>query len=158
MAQWAYRITIKKAIGTSPFEMVYGSKARMQINNLLPVYKFIHENDLEMSDPLEERMEILAELDESREDAHRKNLKLQQKSKYLFDKKASERKFEINDLVLLWNARAQDKGKHDKFESLWLGPFVVAEKNGEDSYFLIDMNGEMQELLVHGQFLKHFFA
>ncbi|XP_059068320.1 uncharacterized protein LOC131858869 [Cryptomeria japonica] len=158
MALWADRITIKKTIGTSPFELVYGSKARMPINNLLLVYKFIHENNLEMLDPLEEKMEMLAELDESREDSHRKNLKLQQKSKYLFEKKASERKFKINDLVLFWNARAQDKGKHDKFDALWLGPFVVAEKNGEDSYFLTDMNSEMQELPVHGQFLKHFFA
>ncbi|XP_057825950.2 uncharacterized protein LOC131037778 [Cryptomeria japonica] len=121
------RITIKKAIGKSPFELVYGSKARTPINNLLPVYKFIDENNLQMSDLVEERMDMLAELDESREDAHKKNLKLQQKSKYLFDKKTSERKFEINNLVLLWNARAQDKGKHGKFEALWPGPFVVAE-------------------------------
>ncbi|XP_057864663.1 uncharacterized protein LOC131072509 [Cryptomeria japonica] len=120
MALWADKIIVKKAIGTSPFQSVYRSKARMPKNNLLHVYKFIHENDLEMLDPLEERMEMLAELDESREDAHRKNLKLQKK-----------------------NAIAQDKGKHGKVEALWLGPFVVTEKNGEDSYFLTDMNGEM---------------
>ncbi|XP_059065006.1 uncharacterized protein LOC131857034 [Cryptomeria japonica] len=111
MAVWAYRITFKKTIRTSPFDMVYGSKARMPINNLLHLYKFIHENNLEMSDPLEERMATLVKLDESREDSHRKNLELQQK-----------------------------------------------KKNGEDSHFLTDMNGEMQELLVHGQFLKHLFA
>ncbi|XP_059068989.1 uncharacterized protein LOC131859363 [Cryptomeria japonica] len=150
MALWADRITVKKTIGTYPFEMVYGSKARIPINNLLLVYKFIHENNLEMSYPLEERMEMLAKLDESREDAHRKNLKLQQKSKYLFDKKASEIKFEINDLVLFWNARSQDKGKHGKFEALWQGPFVIAEKNGDNSYFSTDMNGEIQELPMHG--------
>ncbi|XP_059078095.1 uncharacterized protein LOC131876669 [Cryptomeria japonica] len=150
MALWADRITVKKAIGTSPFELVYGSKERMPINNMLPMYKFIHENDLEILDLLEERMEILAKLDESREDAYRKNLKPQQKNKYLFDKKASKRKFEINDLVLLWNDRAQDKGKHGNFEALWLGPFVVVEKNSEDSYFLMDINGKMQELPVHG--------
>lgn len=31
------------------------------------------------------------------------------------------------------NARCQEKGKHGKFESLWLGPFVVTGKRGEDS-------------------------
>ncbi|XP_059066049.1 uncharacterized protein LOC131857458 [Cryptomeria japonica] len=126
MALWADMIIVNKTIGTYPFELVYGCKKRMPINNLLPVCKFIHENNPKMLDLLEERMETLAELDESSEDAHRKKLKLQKKGKYLFDKKASERKFKINDLVLLWNAKAQDKGKHGKIEALWLGPFVVA--------------------------------
>ncbi|XP_057827312.2 uncharacterized protein LOC131038778 [Cryptomeria japonica] len=158
MALWADRITIKKAIGTSPFEIVYGSKASIPVNSMLLVYKFSYENDLKILDPLRLRMEQLAELDEAKNDAHKRNLKMQQRSKYLFDKKASERKFEANELVLLWNARAQDKGKHGKFEAIWLGPFVIAERHGEDSYFLTNLNGEIQELLVHGQFLKHFFA
>ncbi|XP_059075423.1 uncharacterized protein LOC131875342 [Cryptomeria japonica] len=150
MVLWADRITIKKGIGTSPFEIVYRSKSRMPVNNMMPVYKFIHENDLEMSDPLRERMEQLAELDGARNDAHKRNLKMQQRSKYLFDKRASKRKFKVNELVMLWNARVQDKGKHDKFEALWLGPFVIIERHGEDSYFLTNLNGEMQELPIHG--------
>lgn len=93
MALWADRITIKRAIGMSPFELVYGSKATILVNNILLVYKFIQENDIEMSDPLKERMELLAEFNEIREDAHRRNLKLKQKSKYFFNKKSPERKF-----------------------------------------------------------------
>jgi len=61
-------------------------------------------------------------------------------------------------MVLMWNARAQEKGKHGKFEALWIGPFVITGKGGEDSCYLQNMSGENQELLVHGQFLKHFFS
>lgn len=78
--------------------------------------------------------------------------------KRLYDKRTTDRKFKIGDFVLMWNARSQDKGKHGKFEALWLGPYVIMDKEGEDSYFLQNTIGEVQELLVHGQFLKHFFS
>lgn len=103
-------------------------------------------------------MEQLAKLYEIRNEFHKRNTKSQQQSKYLFDKRTSSKKYDIHDLVLVWNARGQDKGKHGKFEALWLVPYMVGEKNTEDSYFLLDMNGKIQELPVHGQFLKHFFA
>ncbi|XP_059073239.1 uncharacterized protein LOC131874041 [Cryptomeria japonica] len=77
MAIWADRITIKKAIGRSPFELVYGTHARLPMNNFLPVYKFIQVNDLEIFDPMKERMEQIMELHEIREDSHKKNPKLQ---------------------------------------------------------------------------------
>jgi len=61
-------------------------------------------------------------------------------------------------MVLMWNSRAQEKDKHGKFEALWVGPFVITGKGGEDSYYLQNMLGENQELLVHGKFLKYFFS
>lgn len=50
--------------------------------------------------------------------------------KYLFDKKAVEKKFELEDLVLMWNAIMEDKGKHGKFDSICLGPYLVDCKWG----------------------------
>jgi hypothetical protein len=50
----------------------------------------------------------------------------------------------------MWNARLEDKGKHGKFDAIWLGPFLINDKWGEDSYFLQDMAGSILELLVHG--------
>lgn len=76
------------------------------------------------------------ELDEIRDQAKKHNLMMQHKIKYLFDKRAAERKFNIGDMVQQWNARMEDQGKHGKFEPLWMGPFVIAKKNGEGSYFL----------------------
>lgn len=48
----------------------------------------------------------------------------------------------ISDLVLMWNARSQDKGKHAKFDALCLGPFVIMDKCRENSYHLQNMAGE----------------
>lgn len=78
--------------------------------------------------------------------------------KYLFDKRATTRKFQPDDLVLQWNVRVEDKGKHKKFESLWLGPYIIHQNFGKDSYLLKNMDGEIFELPVHGQFLKPFFS
>ena len=46
----------------------------------------------------------------------------QQMTKQVFDKKAKKKEFQIGDLVLKWDAPKQDKGKHDKFEALWIRP------------------------------------
>ena len=77
--------------------------------------------------------------------------------KHLYDKRETKKKFNIGDLVLLWNARTEDKGKHDKFDPIWLGPYSVFIMHGEDSYFLSDVTGDILEFPIHGQFLKRYF-
>ena len=78
--------------------------------------------------------------------------------KYLYDKRTTDRKFEVGDMVLMWNARMEDKGKHGKFDPIWLGPYNIHDTNGEDSYFLQDLTGDILELTIHGQFLKRYFS
>ena len=48
----------------------------------------------------------------------------------LFDKKDKNRSFEEGDLVLMWDTRHEDFGKHGKFDHLWIGPFVIMEGIG----------------------------
>ena len=74
---------------------------------------------------MQERMDELVGLYEQRKDATIKNAKLQHQMKYLYDKKAIDRKFEPDDMVLMWNARLEDKGKHGKFDPIWLGPYII---------------------------------
>lgn len=92
------------------------------------------------------RMEDIMQLDETRRDASTNNVKLQAKVKHLFDKRATERKFHPGDLVLCWNARNEDKGKHGKFDPLWLGPFLVHAHCGENSYFIKELTGDVLEV------------
>ena len=55
--------------------------------------------------------------------------------KIWFDKhKAKEKNFEVGDLVLKWDRANEPKGKHSKFQNLWLEPFQVSEKIGADTY------------------------
>ena len=78
--------------------------------------------------------------------------------KYLYDKKKTERKFELDEMVLMWNARMEDKGKHGKFDPIWLGPYLIESKWGDDSYNLKELSRNILELCIHGQFLKRYFS
>ena len=76
-------------------------------------------------------------LEEEREKAKSKFLAHQQIVKIWFDKhKAKEKNLEVGDLVLKWDRENKPKGKHSKFQNLWLGPFQVADKIGAGTYRL----------------------
>ena len=48
-----------------------------------------------------------------------------------FNKKfAGKKEFSVGDLVLKWYNTHEDKGKHAKFQTLWIDPFQVKEKIG----------------------------
>ena len=49
-ALWANRITTKKAIGTSPFQLVYGTEVVFPIHFGLPIMKFMQDNVEEPND------------------------------------------------------------------------------------------------------------
>ena len=87
-----------------------------------------------------------------------KNAKLLLKMKYFYDKKATDRKFDLDEMVLMWNARMEDKVKHGKFETVQLGPYLVESKWGDNSYILRELSRGILELSIHGQFLKRYFS
>src|SRR5271156_5594686 len=64
LALWTNRITLKKATGQSPFELVYGLQERLPINNLLPIFQYIQEEHLDVSNDMQNRIMQLNELDE----------------------------------------------------------------------------------------------
>jgi hypothetical protein len=97
-------------------------------------------------------------LEEEREKEKSKFISHQQIVKMWFDKhKAKEKNFEVGDLVLKWDRANEPKGKHYKFQNLWLIPFQVAEKIGVGIYRLQDLRGEPDSLPVNGQALKQYF-
>ena len=65
-AFWADRVTGKRSIGTSPFKLVYGTKAIFTIQLILPVAKFFQEEEDEPND-MTRRMMDLVELQQIRE-------------------------------------------------------------------------------------------
>jgi hypothetical protein len=61
--------------------------------------------------------------------------------------------------VLKWDAPRQDRGKHNKFDSLWIGPFKISKVFLNNTYKLQDLEGEEAfNGLVNGNFLKKCFV
>jgi len=76
-----------------------------------------------------------------REEVYNKTQLHQDKMNKVFDKHTKVDDFKVDDLVLKWDARNEHKGKHGKFDYLWLGPFKI-----------------IAYLPVNGRFLKHYFT
>ena len=60
----------------------------------------------------------------------------QERMKKNFEKHSKQEEFQLGDLVLKWDARNEDKGKHGKFDHLWLGPFRIVSYHGKNAYLL----------------------
>jgi hypothetical protein len=85
-------------------------------------------------------------------EAHQKNIK------NTFDIKAKVDNFQIDDWVLKWDSLRQDKGKHNKSDSLWTGPFMINQVQNNNTFMLQNLGGEeMFGGLVNGRFLKLYF-
>ena len=77
--------------------------------------------------------------------------------KALFDQHAKDKEMQVKDLVLRWDIRRDEKGKHGKFDPLWLRPFKIVEAGGNNTFRQENLQGDLLEAPVNGQFLKPFF-
>ena len=95
-------------------------------------------------------MHELVELDEVRRRAVDQNIKSQDKVKSNFDRSSRPRTFQKGDTVLLWDKWREKPSKHRKFDNLWMGPYIIHDIAGVNSFHLSDMDGEKQNLPVNG--------
>jgi hypothetical protein len=83
-------------------------------------------------------------------------------NRYFEKKSAGEKYFQVGDLVLKWDKSHEEKGKHSKFQQLWLGPFMIREEIDQGTYWLQniegDIEGDFEPLPVNGQILKHYIS
>ena len=155
---WADRVTTKISIGIPPFQLVYGEEVVFPSQLPIPVAKFFQDYQEEPDDMIR-KIHQPVEVQQAREQVMNRIQDHQQKIKQDFDKKAKKEEFQIGDLVLKWDAPKQDKGKHGKFEALWVRPFKISEVFSNNTYRLRDLKD--QEVFngpVNGHFLKRCFS
>jgi hypothetical protein len=104
--------------------MVYGTDIVLPINLSLLVMKLWQDANEEPND-VTRRINKIIEVQQNRAEVDDKLQKYQDNMKALFDKKSKYTEFLPGDLVLKWDARKEDVGKHDKFDHLWFGPFRI---------------------------------
>eukprot|EP00253_Pinus_taeda_P034748 PITA_34748 len=152
------RITQKASIGTSPFNLVYGKEAVLPTNLVFPslaLFQFIEESP---SSSIQLRHDQILKLEEEREKVKITHAKHQQIIKSSFDSTSSiSKQLQVGDLVLKWDKAHEDKGKHTKFQNMWLGPFHINEKIGHSTFILQDLSRMRDSLPVNGLILKKFF-
>jgi hypothetical protein len=154
---WADRVTTKKSLGLSPFQLVYGIEVVFPTQLALHVANLFQDFEGEPNHVVR-RIHQMVEVQQIREQVMDRACNHQQKIKQAFDRKNRKKEFKQGDLVLKWDAPRQDRGKHKKFDALWLGPFNILEACSNNTYRLQDLEGE--EFFngpVNGHFLKKCF-
>ena len=108
--------------------------------------------------PMQGSINQIIELNELRDKAYDKVQIHQEKMKNTFDRRIKEDVFQVDDLVLKWDAPHEDKGKHKKFDHLWVGPYLIVALRGDNDFILQYQDGSHYEGgPVNGRFLKHYF-
>ena len=123
----------------------------------VPVVKILREAGGE-EDHLQRRINQMIHLQQTREEFFQNTFRLQERIKKIYDRKAKADKFQIEDIVLKWDARNEDKVKHGKFENMWKGPFIIAAYQGQNAFLLKKMNGkDCPGGPVNGRLLKWYY-
>ena len=157
-ALWADKLTKKKSIGMSPYQLVYGTEVVFPTSLGVPVIKLVQEIQTE-EDSMVRRINQTIHLQQTREEVYNREVKVQENIKKFFDKRTKATDFKIGDKVLKWDSRREDKGKHGKFESLWQGPYIIQATVGPNAFFLQELDGtELFGGPVNGRMLKHYFC
>lgn len=73
-------------------------------------------------------------MQQSREEVYSKTQIIHDKIKNIPDRRPKEDYFQLDDLVLKYDSRNEDKEKHGKFDHLWKGPYKVAAFQGNNSF------------------------
>jgi len=156
-ALWADRVSQKNSIGMSPFELVYGIDTVFPTSLAVPMVKLLQEAGSE-EDPMQRRINQMIHLQQTREEVFQNTFKLQERIKKIYDRKAKSDKFQLDEVVLKWDARNEEKGKHGKFENLWKGPFNIAAYRGQNAFLLKEMNGDdCPGGPINGRLLKRYY-
>jgi hypothetical protein len=136
--------------------LVYGTDAVFPTALGVPVMKLLQEVQAKPNDT-QRRINQMIQLQQCREEVYNQTQVIQESIKNVFDRRTKEDDFKLGYLVLKWDSRNEDKGKHGKFDNLWKGPYIIQDYRGNKAFILKDKEGEY--LLggpINGRMLKHY--
>jgi len=96
------------------------------------------------------------EVQQTREQVNDTFQEYQEKIKSISDWRGKQINFILSDLVLKWDSRREYIEKDGNIDHLWLGPYTITAVEGNNSFSLQNMKGDLRQFSVNGQFLKHF--
>ena len=77
-------------------------------------------------------------------------------TKAQYDRKVHPCTFHEGDLVLVYN-QAHDVLSHGKFDSFWLGPYIISKDLGKGTYLLEDFEGHPLPNPRNALYLKKYY-
>lgn len=102
-ALWADRVSTKRSINISPFQLVYGVEKIFPTSLVVPMMKILQEIDKEPND-IQRRINQKIHLQQSRDEVFSHTSKPQEKIKNIYDNKTKANDFKLGYVVLHWDA------------------------------------------------------
>jgi hypothetical protein len=143
----AHRATLHSTTGFSPFFLLHGREMILHSHEDLKAR--VTEENLAHKRRLEN---LKTSLKSAYKTVAKANRSSHQNNKKLYDRKAKTRKFEVEELVYLYNP-ATKPGRSRKFYRPWAGPFKVTKRISELNYEIIEQKGKKR--VVHINRLKN---
>ena len=152
-ALFSYHTSVHASIKTTPFEVMYGRKARLPtIASENPEEKYESEkgesDDIRMEDILEIRKDLNAKVGANLDKA-----KTHQKKHY-DNRNKSNKTYDVGTIVYIKNPK-QINRKGNRMEPRWIGPYVIHEHLGMGKLKLKNLNsGALLKNVYHGSNCK----
>ena len=146
---WAYRTAYKIAIGTTPFNLVFGLNAILPIEFLIPTLRVAKQMEW-TGHELSECIDDLERLDEDRRIAVLGIYAEKHRMKNWHDTHVKTGRFKKGDLVLLYTLKKLKR----KLKMQGLGPFVINELNSSGAVRLETLDGEQMANFINGSCLR----
>ena len=150
LALWAYRVAFKTALGTTPYNMVFGLDAILPLEFLiltLRVAKELEWNGHEFS----KRLDKLEKLDETRLRAVAGMYAQKRRQKKFHDAHVKNKEFKVGDLVL-----CTLKQHTSKLKKCGNGPYVIHDISTSGAIRLATLDGEQMLNWMSGCRLKKY--
>ena len=145
--------------GTPPYLIVYCNDSILPPNTYLPSLQLTQSSHGRSSNLLQTIIVSLLKLEEEINKANEKFHVHQQRIKRSFDKHDTcEKQFQDDDLVFKWDKASEARGKHSKFQKLWLSPYEIVENIGDATYQLQSLHGDLENLPMNASILKSYFT
>ena len=146
---WAYRTAYKTAIGTTPFNLVFGLNAILPIEFLIPTLRVAKQMEW-TGHELSKRIDDLERLDEDRQITVLGIYAEKRRMKNWHDTHVKMGRFKKGDLVLLYTLKKLKR----KLKMQGLGPFVINELNSSGAVHLETLDGEQMANFINGSRLR----
>jgi len=153
---FAYRTTKHNTTKKTPFELVYGRKAKLPIDNheeeriiKQDIYQISKEENLK-------RMYEIINSTHEREEALTNITKSQEKQKERFNSNLKETVFEIGDKVLLKDS-SKEKRWSGKLTDNWKGPYIIQKVIGRGAYLIRTQEGQVLNATQNVKNLKKYY-
>jgi hypothetical protein len=132
-------------MGKIPLELVYRLDVVLPVNLRLPIYKLLGQCATNQK-ALQQQIDRVVPLEKDRHVTFTHFMEYQAQVKRVFDRKAKGKTFKVGEIILLWDKRNEKPGGHDKFDSLWLGTYLIDVAVGPNTFQLTNLEGDHEGL------------